>query len=77
MRAPGEASPRGIEEGKGERLGECSRGSDSTELIRKRGNVKKITTHLVRAAESEKGILAYQGRFRIHDFLRLLRIRLC
>ena len=76
MRALGEASPEGIE-GKGERLGKCSRGSGSTELIRRHGNVEKITTHLVRAVESEKVILAYQGRFRIHDFLRLLRTRLC
>ena len=76
MRALGEASPEGIE-GKGGRLGKCSRGSGSTALIRRCGNVEKITTHLVRAVESEKGFLACQGRFRIHDFLRLLRARLC
>ena len=76
MWALGGASPEGIE-GKGGRLGKCSRGSGSTELIRRHGNVEKITTHLVCAVESEKGILACQGRFCIHDFLRLLRTRLC
>ena len=66
MWALGEVSRGGIEGGKEGRLGKRSRGSNSTESLRKHGNTEKVTAHLVRTVESEKGIHACQGRLRVY-----------
>ena len=61
-----EVGPGGIEEGREEQPGKCSRGSNSTDSISKRRKVEKVVSHLIRTVESEKGIHARQCRLRIH-----------
>lgn len=66
MQALGEADPGETEEGRGERLGKRSHGSNSTGSVSRSRDAEKIKACLVCTIESEKGIHACQGRLRIY-----------